>query len=159
MEKKENIRKELAKIAPGLSKLEISKDFPVPENYFYSLSDHIQEKIKKQEGYKTSVLLNLLHSRLLQYSISILIILAAGYGIFNYGKNLYKNRALKNTVLTEDYILENFDSDEMIEYVSDDVNGHKNDKNGNSGNKRQLKEEAENNLLENIDESIIIEEL
>ncbi len=159
MENKEDIKKELENLAPKLNKIDVRNDFTLPENYFYSLSDQIQEKVKATGTSKTTTFINLMHSKSVQFSLAFMIFLIIGYGIFNFGRNFYNLRTLKNTILTEEYILENIDPDEMIEFASSQVNIPKNHKNGDSGKIKQRREEAENNLLENIDESIIIDEL
>lgn len=161
MENNNHIREEIENLAPNLSKLEPRKDFIVPENYFYSLSDQIQKKLAIKENKRFSFVFEILHSMFFRYSVGFLVVLMIGFSAYYYSRSVHKAKEVQNTVLTEDYVLDNIETDEMVEYVSDKMTATRHHDNLRKGEKNQrlTKDEIEDNLLENIDESTIIEEL
>jgi hypothetical protein len=79
MMERENIRKELEDIAPGLARLEKDNVFKVPGDYFETLPQHIQQKINSDTG-KNSI--NWVFSRIPAMVFSTLtavVFLVAGY--------------------------------------------------------------------------------
>jgi hypothetical protein len=143
MENESEIRQELEQLAPGLNKLDKNDRFTIPENYFYQLPGLINEKIKKKENFLPWYELH--HKPILaKVSLAFMVLIITGTTIYFAG--FYK-KPIETKITTESYIIENVDEATLEDFITE-----------NTQRKMKIEDQSESSL-ENIDESLIIEEL
>lgn len=163
MENNDNIRDELKDIAPNLLKIKRKNSFSVPDDYFETLPNIIQERciqIKKESVW--SIFFKYLLKP--QYSLSLALVIAVlALGIQRFGVNESDYRAaapnkeifITAEDLSNSYYINEFDENMLVENVTLNVSTLKYTKN----TKTEL-ENIENYLIENnTDVSLIISEL
>ncbi len=79
---KDNTKKELQEIAPGLARLRKKNSFSLPADYFETLPQHISQKIESQKSRKISLFNLSPLPQMLITGIAALLILFAGYQFF-----------------------------------------------------------------------------
>lgn len=159
MEKENEIFKELEEIAPGLGSIKKPGEFPVPANYFEGLSDILQEKVAKKKRFAFIPWTGILQNVYFRYAMVLIIVALTGLLYRYFDSDLTKTKATQDIVTTEDYILENMDEAELIEYMEDTYAS--NAANNNTAEKANAvtEKEIENIMLDEIDENLLIEEL
>lgn len=141
---RENIRKELEDIAPGLAKLGKDNPFHVPADYFETLPQHIQEKISINTGRKSAVPFFSRIPAMVLSTFSAVVLLLAGYfflvnesgettgwlapdSLFEehlawyseYQPYIYLDMVLTTDNVNEDQILADTPDDHLIDYLVD----------------------------------------
>lgn len=145
MASKDNIRKELDELAPKLSKIEKKDLFKVPENYFYDLSDKIQERVGLTKK-NTSSIFEILQSHFWRFAIATIVIVVVSVSIFYFINR--KQNITDYLTFTDDYILDEVDEELIIDYLVEN--------NLISDNSYNVYEET---VLDDFDENLIINEL
>ena len=160
MDENKDIREELEGIAPELSRLKRKDSFEAPANYFEELPSAVQDRIIANKPKRETVFLR----RWVPAFAVLLILLTAGLFLFrNTGTQPVvqpvaqvpaDTEVNKGQIAFNDTVLEVIDEDLLVEELAD-----------NSyikpvANKIQPQpEELEEYILDNYDESLLIEEL
>ncbi len=142
MNEKENLKKELNEIAPGLEKLRGNNPFAVPEKYFDTLPQEINEKVTAKSKAQNWVPVFFNAPRLVFSGITVLLILFSGYFLlFNstsdelngfadetyfesnmawyaeYQADVYYDIILDDT--SQEELYEELDEEQIIDYLTD----------------------------------------
>jgi len=141
MTQENEILKELHEISPKLADIKKNEIFNVPENYFSDLKSNILRKIDNKRKEKKFSFSGILVSP--QILVAVVIITFILFTIVTLNKHSSREN------ISEEYILTNFDTETIVSYIMNDPVSDRYDKNA-------IMDEI---LNENIDESLIIEEL
>jgi cell division protein FtsL len=144
MNDQNNIQKELREMNSRLTDLNNESGFEVPEGYFDKLKSDLKNKTSNKQA-KIFTLNKKVFVDFLKYAAILLITSSIIVGILSRKMENKIKEAEKN-ITTEDYILSDFETEEIIDYVVENDFYEEN----NSINDLYLND---------IDETILIEEL